>query len=210
MSCRLFHVDLLGDLVDRMAAYGGKGRLITASSAGYQDECKVTHELEKSDSRRWFLQVPGVRTGKHRRLAKRQLQDAPVSVLCHAVLRIGAGGNSVPPRRPGRTMEGDKETRWYRAPVAFIWTPSLRRSNPCGPSCGNGSGRTHTASKPAAWPKSSHFRPGAWPSRTNPRPRKGSPPRRFDLHAVRTTTRTLSLSWRRRHHRRRGRAGQSP
>ena len=52
---RLFHLDLLGDLIDRMAAYGGKGRLITASSAGYQDECKTTHELDKSDSRRWFL-----------------------------------------------------------------------------------------------------------------------------------------------------------
>ena len=45
---RLFHVDLLGDLVDRTAAYGGKGRLITASSAGYQDECKTTTELETS------------------------------------------------------------------------------------------------------------------------------------------------------------------
>ncbi len=55
---RLFHQDLLGDLVDRMAAFGGKGRLITASSAGYQDECKTTHELEKSDSRRWFLLCP--------------------------------------------------------------------------------------------------------------------------------------------------------
>ena len=55
---RLFHLDLLGDLVDRMAAYGGKGRLITASSAGYQDECKTTVELEKSDSRRWFLKCP--------------------------------------------------------------------------------------------------------------------------------------------------------
>ena len=52
---RLFHRDLLGDLIDRMAAYGGQGRLITASSAGYQDECKTTHELNKSDSRRWFL-----------------------------------------------------------------------------------------------------------------------------------------------------------
>ena len=52
---RLFHLDLLGDLIDRMAAYGGKGRLITASSAGYQDECKTTVELEKSDSHRWFL-----------------------------------------------------------------------------------------------------------------------------------------------------------
>ena len=55
---RLFHVDLLGDLIDRMAAYGGKGRLITASSAGYQDECRTTTELEKSDSRRWFLKCP--------------------------------------------------------------------------------------------------------------------------------------------------------
>ena len=55
---RLFVLDLLGDLVDRMAAYGGRGRLITASSAGYQDECKTTTELEKSDSRRWFLRCP--------------------------------------------------------------------------------------------------------------------------------------------------------
>ena len=55
---RLFHMDLLGDLVDRMAAYGGKGRLITASSAGYEHECKTTHELDKSDSRRWFLHCP--------------------------------------------------------------------------------------------------------------------------------------------------------
>ena len=52
---RLFHIDILGDLIDRMAAYGGKGRLITASSAGYQDECKTSIELEKSDARHWFL-----------------------------------------------------------------------------------------------------------------------------------------------------------
>ena len=55
---RLFHVDLLGDLIDRMAAFGGKGRLITASSAGYENECKTSIELEKSDSRRWFLRCP--------------------------------------------------------------------------------------------------------------------------------------------------------
>ncbi len=55
---RLFHQDLLGDLVDRMAAYGGEGRLITASSAGYEHECKTTVELEKSDARRWFLHCP--------------------------------------------------------------------------------------------------------------------------------------------------------
>ena len=55
---RLFHADLLGDLIDRMAAYGGRGRLITASSAGYQDECKTTVEIDKSDARRWFLRCP--------------------------------------------------------------------------------------------------------------------------------------------------------
>ncbi|MCE2492748.1 MAG: phage terminase large subunit family protein [Alphaproteobacteria bacterium] len=55
---RLFHKDLLGDLIDRMAAYGGRGRLITASSAGYEHECKTSTELEKSDSRRWFLKCP--------------------------------------------------------------------------------------------------------------------------------------------------------
>ena len=58
---RLFHLDLLGDLVDRMASYGGKGRLITASSAGYEHECKTTTELEKSDSRRWFMRCPACR-----------------------------------------------------------------------------------------------------------------------------------------------------
>ena len=58
---RLFHLDLLGDLIDRMAAYGGKGRLITASSAGYQDECRTSCELEKSDSRHWFLKCPSCR-----------------------------------------------------------------------------------------------------------------------------------------------------
>ncbi len=55
---RLFHQDLLGDLTDRMASYGGRGRLITASSAGYEHECKTSTELEKSDSRRWFLKCP--------------------------------------------------------------------------------------------------------------------------------------------------------
>ena len=49
---------MLGELVDRMASYGGAGRLITASSAGYEDECRTTTELEKSDSRRWFLRCP--------------------------------------------------------------------------------------------------------------------------------------------------------
>ena len=55
---RLYHADLLGDLTDRMAAYGEAGRLITASSAGYENECKTTVELQKSDSRRWFLRCP--------------------------------------------------------------------------------------------------------------------------------------------------------
>lgn len=55
---RVFHADMLGELVDRMAAYGGAGRLITASSAGYENECRTTHELEKSDARRWFLRCP--------------------------------------------------------------------------------------------------------------------------------------------------------
>lgn len=55
---RVFHQDMLGELVDRMAAYGGAGRLITASSAGFEDECRTTTELEKSDMRRWFLRCP--------------------------------------------------------------------------------------------------------------------------------------------------------
>ena len=55
---RLFHADLLADLIDRTAAYGEAGRLITASSAGYENECKTSTELAKSDSRRWFLRCP--------------------------------------------------------------------------------------------------------------------------------------------------------
>ena len=55
---RVFHQNMLGELVDRMASYGGAGRLITASSAGYEYECRTTTELEKSDSRRWFLRCP--------------------------------------------------------------------------------------------------------------------------------------------------------
>ena len=58
---RLFHLDLLGDLIDRMAAYGGRGRLITASSAGFENECRTSCELEKSDSRHWFLKCPACR-----------------------------------------------------------------------------------------------------------------------------------------------------
>ena len=49
---------MLGELVDRMASYGGAGRLITASSAGFEDECRTTVELDKSDARRWFLACP--------------------------------------------------------------------------------------------------------------------------------------------------------
>ena len=55
---RAFNRDMLGELVDRMASYGGAGRLITASSAGFEDECRTTVELEKSDARHWFMSCP--------------------------------------------------------------------------------------------------------------------------------------------------------
>ena len=56
---RAFGRDIVLELVDRMAAYGGKGRLITASSAGEEDACRTTTELEKSDARYWFIPCPG-------------------------------------------------------------------------------------------------------------------------------------------------------
>ena len=87
---RLFHIDLLGDLVDRMAAYGGKGRLITASSAGYQDECKTTHELGQIRRPALVPQVPGVWQREYPGLAERELQGSKISFLPHPVLRIGA------------------------------------------------------------------------------------------------------------------------
>ena len=55
---RAFARDVVLELVDRMAAYGGKGRLITASSAGEEDSCRTTTELEKSDARHWFIPCP--------------------------------------------------------------------------------------------------------------------------------------------------------
>ena len=55
---RAFGRDIVLELVDRMAAYGGKGRLITASSAGEEDACRTTTELEKSDARHWFIPCP--------------------------------------------------------------------------------------------------------------------------------------------------------
>ena len=55
---RAFNRDIVFELVDRMAAYGGKGRLITASSAGEEDSCRTTTELEKSDARYWFIPCP--------------------------------------------------------------------------------------------------------------------------------------------------------
>ena len=55
---RVFHMDLLGEIIDQMASYGGKGRLITASSAGFENECRTSTELDKSDARRWFMRCP--------------------------------------------------------------------------------------------------------------------------------------------------------
>ena len=55
---RAFGRDIVLELVDRMAAYGGKGRLITASSAGEEEACRTTTELEKSDARFWFVPCP--------------------------------------------------------------------------------------------------------------------------------------------------------
>ena len=52
---RAFNADVLQTLIDRMAAFGGRGLLITASSAGYEGDCKTTAELEKSDRRQWFM-----------------------------------------------------------------------------------------------------------------------------------------------------------
>ncbi len=52
---RLFPRDLLGDLIDRTASFGSKGRIMTVSSAGFEHECKTSTELEKSDKRHWFM-----------------------------------------------------------------------------------------------------------------------------------------------------------
>ena len=52
---RAFREDVLAGLNDRLAAFGGKGRLITASSAGFEDECRTSAELAKSDSQCWRI-----------------------------------------------------------------------------------------------------------------------------------------------------------
>ena len=55
---RAFTADLLQEINDRTAAFGTKGRMITASSAGFQDQCKTSAELSKSDARQWFMCCP--------------------------------------------------------------------------------------------------------------------------------------------------------
>ena len=55
---RAFKRDILAELIDRMAAYGETGKLVTASSAGVEEQCKTTAELDKSDRRYWFASCP--------------------------------------------------------------------------------------------------------------------------------------------------------
>lgn len=55
---RAFPGHFLQEITDRMASYGGRGLLVTASSAGLKGECLTSAELAKSDHRRWFLPCP--------------------------------------------------------------------------------------------------------------------------------------------------------
>ena len=55
---RAFKLDMLQELTERMISFGGRGLLITASSAGYEGECRTSAEYEKSDKRQWFLKCP--------------------------------------------------------------------------------------------------------------------------------------------------------
>ena len=91
-----------------MAAYGGKGRLITASSAGYQDECKTTHELGKSDARRWFLRCPscGQENIPDWRNVNYKARRYPfyLTPCCGAA----PGGYPVPQGRRGGAVEADE------------------------------------------------------------------------------------------------------
>ena len=170
---RLFHLDLLGDLVDRMAAYGGKGRLITASSAGYQDECKTTVELEKSDSRRWFLKCS--ECGQENIASWANVNYKARRYPYYTMPCCGSPLEGVPFRRAvqRRTLEADKggDGSWHAG--LSTWTPLPRRSNPCGPSCASGSGPTRTGSKPGVHGRS-HIVPDRAPgaARTSPRRRK--------------------------------------
>ena len=48
---RAFTADLLQEINDRMAAFGTKGRMITASSAGFQDQCKTSPQSCRNPTR---------------------------------------------------------------------------------------------------------------------------------------------------------------
>ena len=117
---RVFHRDMLGELVDRMASYGGAGRLITASSAGFEDECRTTVELDKSDARRWFLACPSC--GRENIAAWQNVvyknRRAPIYVMpcCGAEL----DSDPVPPGHRGRAMEARRRMRPCRERAATI------------------------------------------------------------------------------------------
>ena len=82
---RAFTMDLLQEITDRMAAFGGKGRLITASSAGFQDQCRTTAELGEIRLPAMVREVPQLWPGKHRRMGRVSLQERSAT-LRHAVL----------------------------------------------------------------------------------------------------------------------------
>ena len=83
---RAFTMDLLQEITDRMAAFGGKGRLITARRRGIKTSAGPPPSLAKSDFRQWFVRCPNCEPGKHRRMGRVSFQERSAA-LRHAVLR---------------------------------------------------------------------------------------------------------------------------
>ena len=105
---RAFTMDLLQEITDRMAAFGGKGRLITASfcriSRSVPNDCRVGEIRLPA----MVHEVPQLQPGKHRRMGRVSLQERSAA-LRHAVLW---GDPQHPSTRWGcqrRTLEADRE-----------------------------------------------------------------------------------------------------
>ena len=118
MSCAPSRWTCVQEITDRMVAFGGRGRLITASSAGYQDQCRTTAELLKSDFRQWFVKCPNCGRESIAAWEGFHFKKGPPA-LHHAVLWDHSRHPWIRWGSRSRTVEGDGEAHRSEDP----WIP---------------------------------------------------------------------------------------
>ena len=83
---RVFHRDMLGELVDRMAELRRRRPAYHGIVGGLRGRVPNDGRARQERCPAMVSRLPVVRPGEHRRMAKRGLQESPRADLCHAVL----------------------------------------------------------------------------------------------------------------------------